>query len=154
MNKDKFDYNYCAPNNEEKRWIESIRRQYLPEGDRDEKVAEMRSLHKKAKTLPTCISVSVGIIGTLIMGTGMAMSLEMNLLVGGIIVGIVGMAIMLVAYPVYQFLRERGKNKYGDRIVRLADELSVDEPNTKIINDVKLSQSEEKNSGEDLLKEE
>ncbi len=123
---DKFNLSYSAPNKEEKRWIENIRRQYLPPEDRDAKVAEIKSLHKRAKIFPSYIAVAVGILGTLILGVGMTLALEWNSMTGGIIVGIIGMAIMLFAYPVYQLLRERGKKKYGDRIVELADQLSVD----------------------------
>ena len=123
---DKFDYNYSAPNSEEKRWIESIRRQYLPQEDRDAKVAEIKALHKKAKTIPSFIAVAVGITGTLILGAGMTLALEWNSMTGGIIVGIIGMAIMFFAYPLHQLLRERGKKIYGDRIIKLAYELSYD----------------------------
>ena len=122
-----FNYNYSALRADEKRWIESIRREYLPE-ERNDKVAQLKSLHKKAKTLPTYIAASVGVIGALVLGTGMALSLEWNSLVGGIIVGFIGMAIMLFAYPLHQLLRDKGKKKYGDKIIKLTDELSVDVP--------------------------
>lgn len=125
-NKDKFDYSYSAPDSEEKRWIESIRRQYLPEDEHDAKIAAIKAMHKKVKGMPKCVSVCIGVAGTLILGVGMSMCLQWNQIIGGIIVGLFGMAVMILAYPIYQLLLERGKKKYGESIVRLADELQKD----------------------------
>ena len=122
-----FNYNYSAIGSDEKRWIENIRRQYLPD-ERSDKVAEIKSLHKKAKTVPCCIAIAIGIIGTLVLGIGMTLALQWDSLIAGIIVGIVGMGVMLITYPLYQWMRDHGKRKYGDRIIKLADELSVDIP--------------------------
>ncbi|MCM1306629.1 MAG: hypothetical protein NC037_03120 [Bacteroides sp.] len=123
-NSDGFDYSYSSPDSEEKRWIESIRQEYLPREEHDAKVAEIKKLHKKAKKVPSAIAVCIGIVGTLILGTGMALTLEWNQMVAGIIVGLVGMVIMLLTYPIYQYMITRGKKKYGDKIVKLADDIS------------------------------
>ena len=53
---DEFDYSYSSPDSEEKRWIESIRREYLPQDEHDAKVAEIKKLHKKAKKVPSAIA--------------------------------------------------------------------------------------------------
>ena len=63
---DEFDYSYSSPNSEERRWIESIRREYLPQDEHDVKLAEMKKLHKKAKKVPTVIATCMGILGSLI----------------------------------------------------------------------------------------
>lgn len=124
-NGDGFDFSYSAPNSEEKRWIESIRREYLPQSEHDAKVVEIKKLHRKVKQTPSAIAVVLGIIGMLILGVGMCMVLEWNQMIGGIIVGLFGMGVMLFTYPLYQFMVTRGKNKYGERIVSLADELTA-----------------------------
>jgi len=121
---EKFDFNYVAPDAEEKRWIEDIRRQYLQGSERDEKVAQVKALHKRARLFPKCFASAMGVCGTLILGVGMTLTLVWNYMVAGIIVGLIGMAIMFLTYPVYQFLIEKGKKKYGDRILRLTDEIS------------------------------
>ena len=121
---DKFDFSYSSPNSEEKRWIESIRREYLPQDEHEAKVAEIKKLHNKAKRIPSAIAVCIGIFGTLVLGVGMTLTLEWNQMIAGIIVGIIGMAIMFLTYPLYQFMKTRGKNKYGDRIIKLTDEIS------------------------------
>lgn len=124
-NGDGFDFSYSAPNSEEKRWIESIRREYLPQSEHDAKVVEIKKLHRKVKQTPSAIAVVLGVIGMLILGVGMCMVLEWNQMIGGIIVGLFGMGVMLFTYPLYQFMVTRGKNKYGERIVSLADELTA-----------------------------
>ena len=121
---DEFDYSYSSPNSEERRWIESIRREYLPQDEHDVKLAEMKKLHKKAKKVPTVIATCMGILGSLIFGLGMALSIEWNQMIAGIIVGIFFFFLMLLTYPLYQYMKTRGKNKYGERIVKLADEIS------------------------------
>lgn len=120
---DEFDYSYSSPDSEEKRWIESIRREYLPQDEHDAKVAEIKKLHKKAKKVPSAIAISIGIIGTLVLGLGMTLTLEWDQMIAGIIVGLIGMAIIFLTYPLYQFMKTRGKNKYGERIIKLAEEI-------------------------------
>lgn len=121
---DGFDYSYSSPDGEERRWIESIRREYLPQEEHDIKLAEIKKLHKRAKRIPTAIATCIGVFGTLVFGLGMTLTLEWKQMIAGIIVGIAGMAIMLLTYPIYQFMRTRGRNKYGERIVKIADELA------------------------------
>lgn len=124
-NGDGFDFSYSAPNSEEKRWIESIRREYLPQSEHDAKVVEIKKLHRKVKQTPSVIAVVLGVVGMLILGVGMCMVLEWNQMIGGIIVGLFGMGVMLFTYPLYQFMVTRRKSKYGERIVSLADELTA-----------------------------
>lgn len=123
---DEFDFSYCAPNSEEKRWIESIRREYLPQDEHDAKVEEIKKLHKKVKKIPSVVASVIGITGVLVLGLGMSLVLEWNKMTGGIIVGLLGMVIMLFTYPIYQFMVTRRKDKYGERIVSLADELTAE----------------------------
>jgi len=132
--KSRFDYSYSAPNNEEKRLIESIRRQYVDdEADEDEdknlkqKLAAIKNMHKKASGIPKLIAIIVGIFGTLVFGIGLTCALEWNCIVAAIIVGIIGMVIMICAYPLYQVLRRYGKKKYGGEIVRLSSEICDDD---------------------------
>lgn len=120
---DEFDYSYSSPDSEEKRWIESIRREYLPQEEHDAKVAEIKKLHNKAKKVPSAIAICIGIIGALILGLGMTLTLEWDQMIAGIIVGLIGMAIIFLAYPLYQFMKTRGKNKYGARIINLIEEI-------------------------------
>ena len=45
----------------------------------------------------------------------------------GIVIGLVGIAGVSVNYPIYKKLLNKGKNKYGSDIIRLAKEISEEE---------------------------
>lgn len=122
-NKDKFDFSYAAPSEQERREIESIKRQYMPTLKKEDKLDELRGLNKKVVQPPSIIGLTVGILGTLIMGIGITMVLEWSIIVWGIAVGIIGAAIAAAAYPIYRAALGRNKRKYGQKIVELSDEL-------------------------------
>lgn len=121
--KDEFHYTYSAPTVQERREIESIRRQYLPADEKDARIERLRKLNGRVKNTPTVIALVLGIAGTLVFGLGLCMILEWNLWVGGVIVGVVGLLPVAAAYPVYRLLLRRGKKKYGAEILKLSEEL-------------------------------
>lgn len=120
---DNFKFSYAAPSEQERREIESIKRQYMPASEKEDKLEQLRNLNKKVFQPSQIISLTVGILGTLIMGIGMAMVLEWQVMVWGIIVGIIGMAIAAVSYPIYRAVLARFKRKYAQKIIELSDEL-------------------------------
>lgn len=126
MDNNKFTYTYSAPTEEERREIESIRRQYKAEPKEESKVERLRSLHSRVVGSATAISLAVGIVGTLIFGAGIAFVLEFDMITIGIILAAVGVAPISLAYPIYKRVISRGKNKYGDEIIRLSDQLLVE----------------------------
>lgn len=119
----KFSYTYTAPTEQERAEIESIRRDYSPEGRKQTDLEKLRALDKKVKNLPMVLSLTIGIIGTLIFGLGICMALEWNLLLWGIVVGIIGCIPVGLAYPCYKWILARQKKKYGNEIIALSDKL-------------------------------
>lgn len=67
---------------------------------------------KRAGTVP---SISTGIVGALTLGGGMSMVLvggkTLGLMIGGIAVGIVGIAISLLAWPIYKKVKRAQLSK-------------------------------------------
>ena len=67
------------------------------------------------------------------MGTGMSFAMgviggnTVTSIIIGIVIGLVGIAGVSVNYPIYKFLLNKGKNKYGSDIIRLAKEISEEE---------------------------
>lgn len=118
-----FEINYSAPTESERREIESIRRRYLPEEERQDKLTRMRAIDKKITDAATASGVSLGIAGTLIFGTGMCMVMEWALYAGGVVVSVIGAAACACAYPFYKRILRRGREKHADEILRLGDEL-------------------------------
>lgn len=130
MDKEKFSYVYSAPTEEEKREIEDIRRRYASDGDEPNKLERLRRLDALVKRTPSIVSLILGIIGTLIFGGGLSIVLECEGLVLGLSPLLVGGAVMLLgcvpiaaAYPAYNVLFRRRKEKYGEEILRLSAEL-------------------------------
>ncbi|MDE6614764.1 MAG: hypothetical protein K2K24_04565 [Clostridia bacterium] len=123
--KKEFNYSYSAPSAEEKREIEYIRKQYTdkkPKQD-DKNMQKLRKLHSRVKTPAMAISLSMGIIGTLIFGLGLSMTLEWGLFVWGSLVAVVGLVPIISAYWTHNKVLERQKKKYGEEILRLSQEL-------------------------------
>ena len=122
MNK-KFEFNYYAPTESEKKEIEQIKKQYEPLSDHSKNLDKLRKLDAKVKNIPTCIALIFGVVGLLIFGTGLALAIEWNLIVWGVIVGVVGCALMGIAYFSYIKLYNKLKNKYGNEIIALSTQL-------------------------------
>ncbi|MBD5100948.1 MAG: APC family permease [Clostridiales bacterium] len=124
--KKEFNYTYSAPSAEEKKEIEYIRKQYVEKQDKkdvDGKMQRLRKLHSKVKSPAMAVSLTMGIVGTLIFGLGLSMALEWGLLVLGSLVAVVGLAPIISAYWAHNKILERQKKKYGEEILQLSQEL-------------------------------
>lgn len=125
MNEDViFSYNYSAKENEE---VQTIRSRYLPKSE--SKLEEARRLDSMVRTSGVTQSLCAGIGGLLVFGTGMCCSLGALgegavLFAAGILLGILGTAAMLSAYPIYRAVFNKTKAKYAPRILELTAELS------------------------------
>ena len=123
MENKQFNYTYKAPTEEERREIESIKRQYEEPKTEEGKLEKLRRLNNFVNGSATAISFIVGIIGTLVFGLGLTMVLEWSKLIGGIIVMIIGIPPVAIAYPLYNKILKRNKEKYGKEIIKLSEEL-------------------------------
>ena len=72
----------------------------------------------------------MGIIGALIMGTGMSLAMtELGAALGslamvmGIVIGVVGMVLVALAYPLYNRVLKKQRERIASEILRLTDEL-------------------------------
>lgn len=120
-NNERFEYTYSAKQQEE---IEKIRQKYMPK-ETDE-LAELRRLDAEVTRPGTIAGITIGIVGTLILGAGMSMALVWTdtLLIAGIVMGIVGFAVLGAAYPVYCKITEKQKEKIAPQILELTEQLS------------------------------
>ena len=119
QNKETFSYTYSAKEQEE---IKKIREKYIPK--EADKMEQLRRLDESVTQKGTVISLVVGIIGALILGTGMSMCMVWTeLFVLGIIVGIVGIVMVSAAYPLYSYVTKKEREKIAPEIIRLTDEL-------------------------------
>ncbi len=118
-NKETFSYTYSAKEQEE---IKKIREKYVPK--EADKMEQLRRLDAGVTQKGTVISLVVGIIGALILGTGMSMCMVWTeLFVLGIIVGVIGIGVVSAAYPIYSYVTKKERDKIAPEIIRLTDEL-------------------------------
>ncbi len=124
-----FNFKYTAPSQEERKEIDSIRRQYSPQDKTENKLERLRRLNNLVKNTAVAYSLILGILGILIFGLGLAMILEWNILFWGIALMVVACVPMAFSYPVYKKIFNAGKEKYGDEILRLSEELLNEKEN-------------------------
>lgn len=118
-NNESFTYTYSAKNQEE---VKAIRQKYIPR--EEDKMEQLRRLDQSATKQGTIVSIIVGVIGTLVMGTGMSLCMVWtDYFVLGIIVGIVGMAGVALAFPLYTRITKKQREKLAPQIKALSDEL-------------------------------
>ena len=120
MENKSFNYTYSAEQQEE---IKNIRKKYIPV--EEDKMALLKQMDQRVYQKATAVSLISGIIGTLIMGFGMScvMVWKDTLFIPGIILGIVGIAVLSVAYPLYNRTLQKEREKIAPEIIRLTDEL-------------------------------
>jgi len=114
-----FSYTYSAKQQDE---VKRIRQKYVP-CDED-KMEQLRRLDKSATKPGTIASIAVGVVSTLIMGTGMScVMVWKDYFVLGIIVGVIGIAGIALACPLYNAITRKQREKLAPQIRQLSDEL-------------------------------
>ena len=115
-----FNYTYSAKQQGE---IKKIRNKYVTE--EEDKMEQLRRLDRSVTNKATMISIIMGVVGTLIMGLGMCCTMVwMGVwFVPGIIVGVIGIAILSFAYPIYNYTLKKERKKIAPEIIRFTDEL-------------------------------
>lgn len=124
-NKENFSFTYSAQQQKE---IEAIRKKYLPQ--EEDKMEQLRRLHAVPAQKAQSAAITMGVIGVLILGTGMSLVMtELGTMLGslamvvGVLVGVVGMALVALAYPTYNRVLKRQRSRIAPEILRLTDEL-------------------------------
>ncbi|MGN0633563.1 MAG: hypothetical protein ACI4JW_06795 [Oscillospiraceae bacterium] len=115
-----FSYTYSAKEQAE---IQKIREKYVPK--EEDKIEQLRRLDKSVTDKSTVVSLVVGIVGSLVLGFGMSCCMVWTdtLFVVGIIVGIIGIALVCAAYPIYNYVTKKEREKIAPEIIKLTDEL-------------------------------
>lgn len=116
-----FHYMYSAKENEE---VLNIRKKYLPR--EETKMEELMRLDHMVQSAGVMEALIAGIGGTLIFGLGMCLSMKIigNAMWLGILIGVIGVAGMVAAYPVYRRIFGKVKAQHTPRILELTAELT------------------------------
>jgi len=105
--------------------IQKIVDSYTVKEKETDKFEQLKALDKKVKLPAYIFSYVYGSITSLILGTGMcfAMGVIGNSLLLGVGIGIAGILLMLTTYPIFKWILNSRKKKYGKKIFELSDSL-------------------------------
>lgn len=115
-----FQYTYSAKEQEE---LKRIRNKYLPK--EENKMELLRKMDAQVTQKATMYSIIIGVIGTLILGIGMCCCLVWanSVFVLGIIVGVIGMGILALAYPLFNRTIKTERERIAPEVLRLTEDL-------------------------------
>lgn len=109
--------------------VQKIRTQYTEKEHTG--LDELKELDSKVKRPANVFSYIFGTISAIIMGSGMSLVMtDIGATVGisdpmlpGIIIGIAGMFMAIINYPIYKGLLGARRKKYADKIIALSDKI-------------------------------
>ena len=115
--------------NDQQFMAQKIRTQYMEKTPSE--LDELRELDAKVKRPANIFGYAFGSISAIVMGAGMSLVMTdigaaigiTSALVPGIVIGVVGMAMALINYPIYKKILASRKNKYGAEILTLSDKI-------------------------------
>lgn len=123
-----FKMTYSAGEREE---IEKIRKKYTPA--EPDKMKRLRDLDASAGKKALTVFLALMIVGALVMGFGMSLAMtELGETLGmsekismtvGIAIGLVGIILLALSYPISNATLKRERKKIAPEIIRLSDEL-------------------------------
>lgn len=110
--------------------VEKIRSHYV--NNESTELDELRRLDYMAKKPAKIFAYIFGSIGAIIMGFGMSLVMTdigdilsiANTMFTGTIVGIVGMFIDIINYPIYKSILNKRRAEYADRILSLSEKIT------------------------------
>ncbi len=115
--------------NDQQFMAQKIRTQYMEKQTTE--LDGLRRLDKKAKLPANIFAYIFGSIGALVMGGGMSLIMtDLSETIGvadpmlpGIIIGLVGMLMAIINYPIYKGILASRKKKYADKIIALSEKI-------------------------------
>lgn len=109
--------------------VQKIRTQYTEK--EHTQLDTLKELDAKVKRPANVFTYIFGGISAIIMSGGMSLVMTdigatvgiSNAMVPGIIIGVVGMLMAIINYPIYKGILNSRKNKYADQIMKLSEKL-------------------------------
>ena len=109
--------------------VQKIRTQYTEK--EHTQLDELKKLDAKAKKPANVFAYVFGSVAALIMGSGMSLVMtDIGEIIGiaspmapGIVIGVIGLLMAIVNYPLYIRILTSRRKKYADKIIALSDKL-------------------------------
>ena len=111
--------------------VEKIRTQYMEKEAGEKNLDKLRELDAQVKRPANVFGYVFGSIGAIIMGAGMSLVMtDIGAQLGisatmpvGIAVGVVGMIMAIINYPIYRKILSSRREKYADKILELSEKI-------------------------------
>ncbi len=104
---------------------QKIRTQYIEK--QSSELDALRALDAKVKRPASIFGYIFGTVGALVLGTGMSLAmpdvLSNSMMLPGIIIGIAGIVMVSITYPIYKKILAARKKKYASQILALSDKI-------------------------------
>lgn len=115
--------------NDQEFLVQKIRTQYTEK--EHTQLDALKELDAKVKRPATVFAYIFGTISAIIMGCGMSLVMTdigtqfgmAETMVPGIVIGVVGMLLAILNYPIHNSILASRKKKYADQIISLSDKL-------------------------------
>ena len=109
--------------------VEKIRSQYTEQ--KYTELDELKALDARVKRPANVFAYIYGSVGAVVMGAGMSLVMtEIGAMIGlastmvpGIAIGVVGMGMALLTYPIYKKMLNARKKKYAPEILKLSEKI-------------------------------
>jgi len=109
--------------------VQKIRTQYTEKEHTG--LDELKELDSKVKRPANVFAYIFGSISAIIMGSGMSLVMTdiaetvgiQNPMLYGIVIGIIGMFMAIINYPIYKGILGSRRKKYADKIIALSDKI-------------------------------
>lgn len=116
-------------NKDQEFMVQKIRSQYTEK--EFSQLETLKALDKKVKKPANTFAYTFGSVSAVVMGTGMSFVMTDlgdklglgDMMIPGIMVGILGLAMALLTYPIYKKILSRRKEMYSEEILRLSESL-------------------------------
>lgn len=115
--------------NDQEFLVQKIRTQYTEK--QHSGIDELKDLDKKVSRPANIFAYVFGSLGAIVMGTGMSLVMtDIGSTVGidkpmfsGVIIGVIGLIMAVVNYPVYKGIMNSRRKKFAAKIISLSDKI-------------------------------
>lgn len=115
--------------------VQKIRTQYTEK--EHTRLDALKALDKKVKRPANVFAYLFGSISAMVMGSGMSLVMTdiaetvriPNPMISGIIIGVVGMLMAILNYPIYKGMLSSRRKKYANQIIALSEQIMKENNN-------------------------
>lgn len=110
--------------------VQKIRSQYIEKENTD--LDALKALDAKVKRPANIFAYAFGSVGAIVMGTGMSLimtdiaekiGINAHTMASGVIIGVVGMSMAILNYPIYKRILQSRRREYAQSIIDLSDQM-------------------------------